>query len=355
MTLLRKLTLPVFMLLILSTVYAQEKSFNSTSLYFPGPAKQDTTKYCTIFLFRPPSDPFPERWQTFFIEQYPMAKIFSNSRYIIQCALNGTTVIGCNPKDQAGITLDAKPGAKFYIRFTVAGIQREPIPVIEQLDDSTGSREFDAIDAPPIHIYDPDPMEMNFHGQTLTTQYVLELHKRTGFNEFTFNHPISVRHYFSSPEMGFEYSYINKMVSPSYSEGVMIQRMGDEDFDSLAQFEQYVNSRVEKANKKNLKKSETVIESSFKEISTPADLSFASYFVSDDSKPLGTDMQGNPFVEVRTWQAYLYKKQIKNNKGRIFQVTFTERGLPAEVHSKEEIFYKMDLLLQSSKFGKVEE
>jgi hypothetical protein len=196
---------------------------------------------------------------------------------------------------------------------------------------------------------------MNFHGQTLTTQYVLELNKRTGFNEFTFSHPISVRHYFSSPEIGYEYNYVNKMVSSSYSEDVLIQRMGDEDFDSLAQFEQYVKSSVEKANKKNLKKSETVIESSFKEISTPADLSFASYIVSDDTKPLGTDMKDNPFVEIRTWQAYLYKKQIKNNKGRIFQVTFTERGLPREIHSKEEIFYKMNLLLETSKFGRVEE
>ena len=135
----------------------------------------------------------------------------------------------------------------------------------------------------------------------------------------------------------------------------IIQRIGDEDFDSLAQFEQYVNSRVEKVNKKNLKKSETIIESSFKEISTPADLSFASYIVSDDTKPLETDMKGNPFVEVRSWQAYLYKKKIKNNKGRIYLVTFTERGLPVEVHSKEEIFYKMNLLLQSSKFENVEE
>ena len=124
-------------------------------------------------------------------------------------------VIGCNPKDQAGITLEAKPGAKFYIRFTVAGIQREPIPVIGTAsDDSTGSREFDAIDEPPMHIYDPDPLEMNFHGQTLTTQYVRGTSiKRTGFNEFTLRPNTSHFRYdtiSSNTEMGYEYTYVNK-------------------------------------------------------------------------------------------------------------------------------------------------
>jgi hypothetical protein len=352
MKLLRTLTLSVFILVFVSTVYGQQKFIDSLGLYFPGPAKQDSSKYCTIFLFRPSSDPFPERWQTFFIEQYPMAKIYTNSRYMIQCALTGTTIIGCNPEDKAGIPLETKPGAKFYIRFTVAGTQREPIPLIELLDDSTGSLEFNSIDVPILHIYDPDPMEMNFHGQTLTSDYVREPDKRTGFNEFLFQHPISVRHYFSSPEMGYEYTYVNKMVSSSYSEVVLIQRMADGDFKSQTEFELYVNARNGKADKKLLKKSETIVESSSIEISTPADLSFASYSVSDDTQPEGTDKKGNPFVELRTWQAYLYKKQINNNKGMIFRVTFTEKGLLPEVHSKEEIFYKMNLLLQSIQFGK---
>jgi hypothetical protein len=150
------------------------------------------------------------------------------------------------------------------------------------------------------------------------------------------------------------YSWANLWVSASYSEAVLIQRMGDYDFSSLDEFKSFVKSKVEAGDKKQLKNSESVIEFTYTDVITPADLSFASYIVTHDDKPSSVDLRGKPYLEVRTWQAYMYKKKIKKGKGRIFQVSFTERGFPEELHSKEEIFYKMNLLLQSVEFGVVQ-
>ncbi|HEX4851172.1 MAG TPA: hypothetical protein VFV08_10215, partial [Puia sp.] len=204
-------------------------------------------------------------------------------------------------------------------------------------------------------IYDPDPMAIIFYHQKFPSWYTRDGAKEFGFNEFTFDPPVSVRHYFATPELGFKFSWANPMVSGSYSEVVWVQRMGDYDFNSMDEFKAFVKSKVEKADEKLLKKSETVIEFIYIDVPTPADLSFASYVVTRDTKPSSVDMNGRPYLEVRTWQTYMYKKNIKKGKGRIFQVSFSERGFPEELHSKEGIFYKMNLVLQSCQFGVVQE
>lgn len=332
--------------------YAQQKTIDSLRLYFPGPVNQDSSKYATIFVTRSASDPNPYFWQEIYIDRFPMARIMCEAKYIIYCAKQGATEIGCGTKDPLRINIS--PGEKIYISMTIEGTGKK-IAKLEQLDRDDGEKKFNSSTASTIRIYDPDPMEYIFHGEKLQSWYTRDEAKAHGFNEFTFAPPISVRHYFGNADLGYLYSWANLWVSPSYSEFVWIQRMGDYDFNSMDEFKDFVKSKIEKADKKLLKKSETVTELTYTDVPTPADLSFASYVVTQDTRPQSVDLKGRPYLEVRTWQAYMYKKKIKKGKGRIFQVTFSERGFGEELHSKEEIFCKMNLLLQSSEFGVVRE
>jgi hypothetical protein len=344
-----------FLVLLTGSSFAQDKTSDTTHFLFPGPVNQDTTKYATIYIFRPESDPNPDYWQGIFIEQYPMAKIYHELKYIIYCAHYGLTDIGVEPNSKTPFRINISPGEKIYISLEIQGTVKNPVPVFLQLDSELGAEKFNDSQASLVKIYDMDPMEYKFHGQTIQSWYVREENKKTGFNEFLFSPPVSARHYFASPALGYQYQYANYWVSRSYSEAVIVQRMGDYDFGSQTEFDNFVKEKTEQGNKKLLKKSETVIESEWTDISTPADYSYASYIVTQDTKPEGVDMKGQPFVEVRTWQTAMYKRQVKKNKGRIFQITFTERGLPEELHSKAEIFYKMNLMLKTCVFGVVKE
>lgn len=334
---------------------AQEKAIDSMRLNYPGPTNQDTSKYATIYIVRPEYDPLPDWWQLLSIDEFPMVKIQHNNRYVVQCARTGTVQISWGEGTEASLTMTIRPGEKIYLRVTCQKTKPQPTPKVEFLSGEIGRMAFDSLNVKPTYIYDPDPMEWQFNRKILESYTVHDPQKKAGFNEFIFDQPIFLRHYFASAEMGYMYLYANKMVSSSYSEAALIQRMGDKDFNSLDEFEKYVKSKVENADKSLLKKSETVIEFNYVDISTGADLSFASYIVTRDVKPMGVTLQKNQFLEVRTWQAYMYKKDVKKNKGRIFQVSFTERGVPEEIHTKEEIFFKMNLLLKSIQFGKVGE
>jgi hypothetical protein len=341
--------------LISLSVLAQKEGIDSFRIFYPGPLNQDTSKYTNIYIMRSGDDPAPNWWQVLFIDDYPMAKIQYDNRYIIRCAKNGPTKLSCGDGTESIVELNIHSGDKIYLRMTMEKAKPNPIGKLFLLNPADGIRDFDTMNILPINIYDPDPMEWKFNRGIIESSTVHDPHKKVGFNEFIFDQPVTLRHYFASAEMGYMYTYANKMVSPSYSEAAFIQRMGDKDFNSQEEFENFVKSKVEQGDKKQIKKSESVSEFIWVEIPTAADMSYASYIVTHDTNPQGVGLKDGEYLEVRTWQAYMYKKEVKKNKGRIFQVSFTERGFPSEIHTKEEIFYKMNLLLKSITFGKVGE
>jgi hypothetical protein len=331
---------------------AQTTNIDATKLSIPGPANQDTTKFATVYLIRPDSPVAAEYWTGILLDEYVMAKVFNGTRFIIKCAKTGNITFRAGlEKEKSTIEINAEPGKSYYIQMNMVHGTKHDLPQLTLLNETEGTEAFNSIRNKPVPIFDPDPIQFVFAFKKIPSQYIWDFSLK-GFNEFLFTPPISTRHYFASAELGFNFGYVNKMVSNTFSEEDLMQRMDDIDFSSQEDFEKYAKKNIEKAGK-NLKRSETLKERAYEQGRSPADMTLFAYSVTEDTRPEGIKLDEHQFVETRTYQACLYKKEIKGNKGRVFLVTFSERGLPEELHSKEEIFYKINLLVQSSEFGKV--
>lgn len=348
-----RIPLILCMHLLIVNAKAQIHKTDTTKLSIPGPANQDTTKFATFFVMRPHSLIAVDSWTGIFFDEYVMAKVYNNTRYIIKCAKTGKlTVWAGQTKEKSEIEIDAEPGKFYYIRMNIVHGPKHDLPQLTLLSEKEGLETFTSIQNGPVHVFDPDPLSFLYSFKKIESQYVLDVNKKTGFNEFLFAPPISTRHYFASADLGYVFGYVNKMSSQTFSELDMVQRLEDIDFSSNEDFENYVKKNLEKSAKK-LKKSETLKEMLYEEGTSPADMTWFAYSVSNDARPDGIKLHEDTFLETRTYQACMYKKEIHGTKGRVFLVTFSERGLPEELHSKEEIFYKINLLVQSSEFGKV--
>jgi hypothetical protein len=164
-----------------------------------------------------------------------------------------------------------------------------------------------------------------------------------------FSLPLSTRHCFASANTGFMFSYYNKMVSATFSEidGVY---GGRKNLSDKEEFQNFFNKQINSL-KKGLKKSETLQAITPDSLTSEADYISGVYFVTHDSKADVVINGIHPVLELRQYSILLYKKDPVTGKGDYYSVYFSERGLPEELHTKEEIRFKAQQLVTSCEFG----
>jgi len=345
--------LPAIFLLLVTVSATAQVNIDTLKISIPGPANQDTTKFATIYVFRPDGPVGANSWTGIFFDEYVMAQVYNETRFIIKCAKTGNLAVWSGlEKYRSTVNLNAEPGKSYYIQMNIVHEPKRDVPKLSLLNEQEGTAVYNSIRNQPVPIFDPDPLQLALGFKKIMSQYVWDYSLKTGFAELLFTPPISTRHYFASAELGYIFGYANKMLSQTFSEVDLVQRTDDIDFAAQADFETYVKKNIEKLSK-DLKKSEILKERTYLNGTSPADMTLIVYSVSEDTRPEGIKLAANQALETRTWQACMYKREVKGDKGRVFLVTFSERGLAEELHSKEEIFYKLNYLVQSSEFGKV--
>lgn len=101
---------------------------------------------------------------------------------------------------------------------------------------------------------------------------------------------------------------------------------------------------------KSSSKSATIESVTEDSLTCNSDYIYSVYFVEKDSKPNVQVTGQTPVLEVRQFSSIVYKKDAKTGKGDYYSIYISERGLPGELHSKEEIRFKIQRLLNSCKF-----
>jgi hypothetical protein len=317
----------------------------------PGPRNQDTTKFASFYVMRPDNTIDKNTWNAFFIDDHFMVKMENAMKCVIKCAATGPIKAWAKNDELSSIEINVEAGKKYYILMNIEAGPKHGFPKLVLLNEKEGALRYNSMNIPEFYVYDDHKQFSGPLIKSVLSSY-MSYPSLTGFVEFLFQPPLSARHYFASAENGYRFMYNNKMLSSTFSELDFVQRMEDKDFDNEVQFEEYVKKHIEKAGK-NLKKSETLQEQLFEKIHSPADMTYGVYSVTRDTKPENTgSLNGQSFLEVRTYQVCMYKTEVKKSKGRVFLISFSERGLLEELHSKEEIRFKINLLLNSSSFGK---
>ena len=324
------------------SVTAQKTSADTAKyLSLPGPANQDTTRFATFYVIRPDGDLAKRSWLGIYFDDTLMVRVDNDMRYVIKYAKTGNINIWAKNELRSSLTVNVETGKKYYIKMVMEPGGTLGNPKLTQLDEKDGDEAFNKIDRPALYVYDPDPF--------INSKYIWPSSPKTGYEHMTFSLPLSTRHYFASNLEGFICSYYNTMVSPTFSEGDIVSAE-KRNFSDKEDFEKYANRQIGKL-KKGFKKSEILQQLTQDSLTSNADYTSSIYFVTEDTHPNMVINGNHPSLEVREYNSWVYKKDVKRGKGDVYSITFSERGLPEELHTKEEIRFKIQQLLNSCEFG----
>jgi hypothetical protein len=310
-------------------------------LLVPGPANQDTTKFATFYVMRPDNNIAKTFWFGIYFDDTLMVRVDDAMRYVIKCAKTGNIKIWVKNPEQSLVTVNIEPGKKYYLQMITEPGAKTGSTKLVQLDEKEGEGAFNKMEYPPLYVYDPDPYT--------NSRYVWPIISTTSFVHMQFSPPLSARHYVVSSHEGYTFSYYNKAVSPTFSEvdnvyGLKMNLSGKEDFDKYSAKQ---TNNLKKSSNKNA----TIQSITEDSLTSVADYTYSVYFVEKDSRP-NVEVNGQrPVLELRQYDVLLYKKDSQTGKGDLYSIYFSERGLPEELHAKEQIRYKIQQLLNSCEFG----
>lgn len=162
--------------------------------------------------------------------------------------------------------------------------------------------------------------------------------QKTGYEHMRFTIPPSTNRSSSTALYGFFFTYYNEAISKTFSEADNV--FGEKRNFDKADFDKYVSKKINQI-KKGFKKSETLqlfVEDS---LTSSADYISSVYFATEDTNPAVVVNGVHPTLQVRDYHAWIYKKDSAAGKGDAYAIFFSEIGLPKELHSKEEIRFKI--------------
>lgn len=326
-------------------LFGQTVTIDSAKLSIPGPANQDTTKFATFYIMRPHNEVAQTLWMGIYFDDVLMVRVNDDMRYVIKYPKAGNVTINIKNDQISQLTINAEPGKKYYLQLNSEPGGKTGITKLIQLDDDAGEASFNAIKFRVLYIYDPDPYTNDY--------YVYPSAPGTGYSHMKFSAPLSTRHFFVSTLTGFQFTYFNKLLSPTFTEvdgvyGGKINLSDKEDFDKF--FDKQVNNL-----KKGFKKSETLQQLTADTLTSAANYTSAVYYVTTDTKPDATLNGQTPVLELRSYNAIVFYKDPATGKGDYYTIAFSERGLPEELHTKEEIRFKIQQFLSSCNFGDFKE
>lgn len=331
----------VFICLASLAAKTQTTNTDNLKLNTPGPANQDTTKFATFYIIRPDGDVLKNYWMGIYFDEAQMIRINNNTRCVIKYAKTGSVEIWSRNEQKSSVNIQVEAAKKYYVQATFEAGGKTGFPKIVQLNDEEGEMAFNKTESPALYVYDPDPFT--------NSKYIEQQPERIGYIHMKFYAPLSVRHYFASALDGFIFSYYNKILSPTFSEadGVFGERKNLKDKDD---FYKFAHKQLENLQKSS-GKSATIISITEDSLISAADYIYSVYFIEKDSKPNVKINDTIPVLELRQYSTLIYKKDATTGKGDYYSIYFSERGLPEELHSKEEIKFKIQQLLDSCSFG----
>ena len=310
-------------------------------LSLPGPKNQDTTKFATFYIIRSDGEIAKNYWLGIFFNNVSMVRADNDMSYGIKYAGTGDVEIWTENEQKSSVNIHVDEGKTYYLQLTMIAGGKIGFPKLEQLDENAGKNALAKIRTPPLYVYDPDPFT--------DSKYIWPSSPKSGFAHMQFSLPLSTRHFFIRPLIGFMFSYYNKMVSPTFTEadgayGSKMNLSGKEDFVKYA-------AKQTNNLKKSSNKYATIQSIEEDSLLSRADYTYGLYFTEEDSKP-NVEVNGKrPVLELRQYNVLLYKKDQQTDKGNLYSIYFSERGLPQELHTKEEIRSKIQHLLNSCEFG----
>lgn len=338
------------LLFTIQLVNAQKTTADSIKyLSVPGPANQDTTRYATIYVVRPNNVLGNDIWVGLYFDDSRQVLIVNNDlKYAIKYAKTGNVEIWSQNKKKSPVMLNVEAGKKYYIEMDMLPGIEWGYPTLTLLGEKQGEEALRKISHELLDVY--DLANLRTADKLSTINFAWPSSAKMGFQQMKFKAPISTRHFIHGHEVGYLFYYYNDAVSQTFSETIRVKSDVKNDINSQEEFEKYMRKQIDKLTKGDLEKFETVQLVKQDTLVSGADYSSTFYYVTENTRSAVVVNGQHQVLEMREYNTWMYKKDLKKNKGTIYTVFFSERGLPQELHAREEIRFKLRQLISSCSF-----
>ena len=338
------------LLFTIQLVDAQKTTTDSIKyLSIPGPANQDTTRYATIYLVRPDNNFSNDIWVGLYFNDSRQVFIMNNGlKYAIKYAKTGNLEIWTKNKKKSSVQLNVEAGKKYYIELDMLPGIELGYPTLTLLDEKQGEEALRKISYELLDVY--DLANLRIVDRRSIINFAWPSSSKMGFQQMKFKAPFSTRHFIHGHEVGYLFYYNNDAVSQTFSEAIKVKSDVKNDINSQGDFEKYMSKEIDKINKEDLEKFETVKLLKRDTLASGADYSSTIYYVTENTKSAVVVNGQHQVLEMREYNTWMYKKDSQKDRGTIYSIFFSERGLPQELHTQNEIRFKLRQLISSCSF-----
>jgi hypothetical protein len=326
-----------------SIVYTDTLEFISLK----GPRNASTDNYATLYVMRPAGVVRENSWFAILVNDDIVIKADNNCRYKLRVHKEGPLKLWVDGDDgRKMIDLDLKFHQDYYVSLELMPGPKNGNSVLKSLEAPAGEQLYKSITGKEYVIN--NPLIVNRHSElgAYRPVFVEDPHKSMQFGLMNFQPPVSLEYYYKYAEMYFFY-YRDIFLSNSFSE---LTTMIRKEVNSLATQDEVLDY-IKKQNKNGkalTSGKEKLISLSYEPFTgTNYNGLMVHYEVEDRDAP---NRGSAKFLLMRQTDVWFCKK-INDKKDVLTQVSFSERGLPEEIHLAEEIRFKALHFIKNVKFA----
>jgi len=303
---------------------------NAQSTYIPGPANINTSKFAHIYFLRDKEDEFPDNWLAVIIndDQGFCVKAKMNHIYRVNTVLTGDIRFQTNINNaKTEISLDLYPGKNYYVELKPERqVDKSVIGRMKILDETEGKARIQVL------------------SNTVQDRYcILPYIGNNDFRENAWKDAISwyasnKYDYYFMPLTSWElilrstfrtaFSFRNKLISNTYSEGGGILYQKLKKCSSEIEFENYCKDEFIKSTLD--KQRDSLLSYEVKPVTIPEGIKYAKIVNIENRSTDNNLSDGEPLLIRSTYVVFFWIDE-KNRENTACLYT-SERGLPNELH-----------------------
>jgi hypothetical protein len=342
------ITLSVLAASLLNVVAAQQLS------YIPGPANLDTSRFAHIYFLRENTDEYPDNWFGVIMNNDAglSVKIKMNSIYRVNTVRTGKNTFWIELRGvRESVTLELFPGSNYYIEIRPEKIGQEVTKAnLALLKDDIAQARIAAFDGKVqerymIMPYPSDQTEFTQNRWPDTVRFYADKKSR-----YTFL-PLPSWESIMNTTLLTAFGFRNKEISTTYSEAGGLLYLPRNKYATEKDFEEYCQKGFVEGNM--ITALDSVVGHTIIPVKAPQDILYARLVTIDSRKVRKKDSEDPPLYIRSTFVVFC--RINRKGKQETAAMYTSERGLPEELHSKEELERRMLGLWDSFTLFKIPE
>lgn len=325
------------------TAYSDTLKFVSRK----GPRNADSANFATLYLIRPANTVGGEYWFSIKTGNNILLKADNNTRFKIRIHKEGPIEIGASgdSKIRSIVKLDVAFHQNYFLLMELIPATLMGNPIFKVLDATAGEQLYNSHQGMEYIVNYPLILNQNSRFSALRPRFIADPNRSLRLGPMVFLPPVSTEYFFEDLET-FIFPFSDFLLSQTFTETITMTQKEIDPLPSEESLLVYIKKQIRDGKTLTTGK-EKLISLNYEPFKRD---NCGGWLVQYEVEDRDAPNRGNAkFLLMRNVDAYIYTK-TGQQKDILTHVAFSERGLPEEIHLKEEIRFKVFYFLRNVKF-----